>query len=193
MPCISRFVLGVAAVATVAAVAATGCVGSVNHFVDDGDARFEPGLLGTWFDSSSHERVVITRGGALDYAIRYTDDKGETVSLEGVLGRSRGGYVLDVQPGATALGPYEGLVVRLHIAIVLDSLGARVHASILEPDSIDHYLKSHPRAVPHVTVQDGLALTGSSAEVAAFLAEYLQRPGVLAAPSTWTRVPGAER
>ena len=47
MPCISRFVLGVAAVATVAAVAATGCVGSVNHFVDDGDARFEPGLLGT--------------------------------------------------------------------------------------------------------------------------------------------------
>jgi len=164
---------------------AAGCVGSVNPVVTDRAAMFEPRLLGTWTDSGSSERAVITQAGPRAYAIQYTDEQGQTTSLDGMLGRSGGGYILDVQAAAAALGPYKDLVVRLHIPLILDSMLTRVHTSTLQVDSLDGYLRSHPGAVPHVRTHDGLTLTGSSSEVERFFAMYLQRRGVLEKASAW--------
>lgn len=164
-----------------------GCLGSVNPVIPDSAASFEPQLLGTWSDSASRERAVITQTGPRSYGIQYTDEQGQTLSLVGLLGRSRERFILDVQPTAAALGPYKDLVVRLHIPVILDSIGPRIHLAILEPDSLDQYLRTHPRAIAHGRTRDGLVLTADSPELGQFFATYLQRPGALSAPSTWIR------
>jgi len=164
-----------------------GCIGSVNPLIPDSAASFEPELLGTWNDSASRERAVITQTGPRSYGIQYTDDQGQTLSLVGILGRNGERFILDVQPTAEALGAYKDLVVRLHIPVIINSIGPRIHVAILEPDSLDHYLRNHPRAIAHGRTRDGVVLTADSPELGQFLATYLQRPGALAAPSTWIR------
>lgn len=180
-----RYLCGLAAI--VLAMAGAGCIGSVSAVLSDDATRFEPGLLGTWIDSGSKERAVITRRGARGYSIQYTDDQGQVVSFDGVLGRSAGHYFLDVQPIAAALGPYKDLVLRLHIPVMLDSIGTRIHSAMLEPDSLDQYLRRFSSAVPFGRTNDGLALKGSSTDVERFLGTYVQRSGALARPSTWSR------
>lgn len=181
MSSIHALLLGVVTVAT------WGCLGSVNPVVLESAASFEPQLLGTWSDSASRERAVVTQAGPRSYGIQYTDDQGQTVSLVGLLGRNRDRLILDVQPTAQALGPYKDLVVRLHIPVILTWIGPRVHVAILEPDSLDQYLRTHPSAIAHGRTRDGLVLTADSPDLGQFFAAYLQRPGALSAPSTWIR------
>ena len=109
------------------------------------------------------------------------------MSLVGRLGRVRDRFILEVQATADALGAYKDAVVRLYIPVILDSVGPRIHVAILQPDSLDQYLRAHPNAIAHVRTQDGLALTADSPELQQFFAAYLQRPGALQAPSTWMR------
>ena len=164
-----------------------GCIGSVNPIVDDRNAIFEPSLLGTWADSAKRERAVITQDGPRSYAITYTNDEGQAVSLIGRLGRSNARYIFDVQPTSAALGAYDGYVVRLHLPIILDATTGRVGVRVLEPDSITTFLRTHPKVVAHGRTKDGLLLTADSPQLQRFLATYLKRPGVLADPSMWTR------
>ena len=131
-------------------VAACGCLGSVNPIVPEDAAVFEPQLLGTWsggFDPA--EQAVVTQAGPRSYAIEYTDHQGATVSLVGQLGRTGGRLVLDVQATAAALGPYRDLVLRLHVPVMLDSIGPQIQVANLEADSLDRYLRAHPRAIAH--------------------------------------------
>src|SRR5213593_2560873 len=132
------------------AVAVYGCVGSVNVVIPDRATRFESQLLGTWEDSASSEHAVVTQRGLRAYAIDYTDEQGKRLSLLGVLGASRGHLILDLQPAAPGLGAYADLVVRLHIPLILDSIGNSIHVATLERDSLDEYLRRHPRAIAHM-------------------------------------------
>ena len=176
-----------------------GRLGSVNPAIQDSAASFEPQLLGTWSDSASRERAVVTQAGPRSYRIQYTDAEGQTLSLLGLLGRNRERFILDVQPAAEALGPYEDLVVRLHIPLILDSIGPRIHLAIVEPDTLVQYLRTHPRVIAHFPTRgvelsahmgrtpDGVVLTADSPELGQFLATYLQRPGAVSGPVTWIR------
>jgi len=149
---------------------------------------FEPQLLGTWsggFDPA--EQAVVTQAGPRSYAIEYTDHQGATVSLVGQLGRTGGRLVLDVQPTAAALGPYRDLVLRLHIPVLLDSIGPQIQVANLEADSLDRYLRAHPRAIAHGRSGDGHVLTGKSPQLWRFFGAYLRRPGVAEGPTTWRR------
>lgn len=74
----------------IATVAIWGCTGSVHSIIRDSALRFEPNLLGTWADSASRERAVVTQNGPRSYAVRYTDEQGHTVSMVARLGRSEG-------------------------------------------------------------------------------------------------------
>lgn len=170
------------------AVAVYGCVGSVNVVIPDRATRFESQLLGTWEDSASRERAVVTQRGPRAYAIDYADEQGKRLSLLGVLGASRGHLVLDLQPAAPGLGAYADLVVRLHIPLILDSIGNSIHVATLERDSLDEYLRRYPRAIAHMRSADGFVLTANPQALQRFLASYIERPGVLSKPSTWRRL-----
>ena len=163
--------------------ATTACVGAVNSFVPDGAARFAPELLGTWTDSASTERAVITQAGPRQYAIVYTDYRGDTKRYLGLLGRAGARQVLDVQPDA----PSEDDPERLHVAIILDTIGPRIVIAVLERDTLTAYLEANPRAIAHRRTKDSLVLTAGSKELAGFLSAYLRRPGALGDASTWIR------
>lgn len=66
-------------------------------------------------------------------------------------------------------------------------MGQRIHVAVLEGDSLDNYLRSEPRAIAHVGTGDEVVLTADSPVLDRFFGKYLQRPGVLSAPSTWVR------
>ena len=163
------------------------CAGSVSSSVPASATIFDPQLLGTWTDSATNERAVMTQAGPRTYAVQYTDGQGQTLSLIGLLGRAGGHFILDVQPTAPALGAYKDLVVRLHIPLILDTIGGRIHVATLERDSLDHYLRSHPRAVAHSRGRDGFVLTANSLALHQFLMSYIARPRVLSAATTWER------
>ena len=174
-------------VAALIALGLYGCLGATSSFVPDGEAILDPRLLGTWTDSASHERAVITPAGSHSYAILYTDGQGRTVSFIGVLGRGPDNFILDVQPPADALGGYRDYAVRLHIPVVLDGIGPRIRVSVLEPDSLDRYLRDQPRALAHLRIGDQLALTADTPTLWQFVTTYIRRTGALTTPSTWIR------
>ena len=105
----------------------------------------------------------------------------------GWLGRIQGRLLLDVQPTSEAVGAYSDLVVRLHVPLILDSIGQRIQVAALEGDSLDQYLHTAPRAIAHVGTGDGVVLTADSPVLNRFFRKYLERPGVLSVPSTWVR------
>jgi hypothetical protein len=164
-----------------------GCIGSVQPVIEEGNATFDPALLGTWADSASAERAVITADGPRRYAIRYTDDAGQTMLLTGVLGRIDARRVLDVQATSKDLGAYKDVVVRMHFPLVLDAPGPRLHVATLETDSLGRFLERNPRAVAHVGTEGALLLTADTPTLVRFLERYLRRPGSVAAPTTWIR------
>lgn len=124
---VRKLVIGMIAAAT------SGCIGAANPTVAENATIFDPLLLGTWTDSASREHAIVTQSGPRGYAIQYTDDQGHTMALTGHLGRNRDRFILDVQPTAEALGAYKDLVVRLHIPLVLDSIGPRIHVASWSP------------------------------------------------------------
>jgi len=164
-----------------------GCIGSSNPVIPESARTFDPRLVGTWSDSALTKRAVITQTGPLSYGIQYTENQDQPLSLTGLLGRSRRGFILDVQATKAALGPYDDLVVRLHLAMVLDTIGPRIRVAILEPDSLDKYLRTNPGAIAHGRMTDNVMLTADTPELWQFLATYLQRPSALAAPTLWIR------
>ena len=51
------------------AALACGCIGSATPVVDEGGTGYDPRLLGTWGESASVERAVITQRGPRSYSI----------------------------------------------------------------------------------------------------------------------------
>lgn len=175
----------------VAVLGLAGCgVGSVAPIVPEGEAQFDPALLGTWVDEDGTERAVITADGADGYAILYTDDGGESGPFLGRLGDLGAHRVLDVWPDPTGIrgnDAFRDLMLPLHTALFIDSLGDRVGFRMLTPDSLSDYLEREPGAVAHVRLDDILVLTAPTAELRRFLAEFAGRPGTLGSPAVWVR------
>lgn len=163
----------------------TACVSSEQPFVTERGAHFAPELVGTWSNADSRERAVITRAGPAHYTVVYTDDRGETRQFTGRLGRAGRHHILDLE---SAVPPSsDGDAPGAHLAIVLDTIAPRVTIALLEPDSLKAHLARHPRAVATRRSKDELVFTAGTAELAKFLADYLQRPGALSDRSVWTR------
>jgi len=169
----------------------TGCgIASVSPIVPQAAARMDSRLLGTWTDSAGEESAVITEDSSHSYLIVYTDDNGKTGRYGGRLGHIGRYDVLDLSPYDEAAGATDlsrDLVVAVHTAAFIDSIGPVVRFAFLSDDSVKAMLRRDPTAVPHVNSEDRLLLSGSTAEVQRFLARLLQRKGVLAEQNLWRR------
>src|SRR5512140_24711 len=105
---------------TIACAVTTACVSSEHPYVNDDDARVASALLGTWTDSASTERAVVTQDGPRRYGIAYTDDRGETKRFIGRLGRVGARHLLDLEDVASAGEPSAKDSAGAHLAIFLD-------------------------------------------------------------------------
>jgi len=166
-------------------VSLAGCVGSLYSLWTGPDMVSEPGIVGTWTDSTGKGWVDIKATGPAVYRVMMRDDSGRIGMFQGLLGRLDGRLVLDVQPNVTALDvpeTYMGMLQAMHTFVLLDSVGEHPRFRILDTDSLKKYLVAHPAAVRADTFGGGVILEGPPRQLQAFLRVYLQRPGV-ASPS----------
>lgn len=167
-----------------------GCVGSLYTLWSGPDMVMDRRLLGAWRDSSSAEWMEVGAAGPFSYRIVFHGDSGKTGRFVALLGHIGGRLVLDVQPDVTELNKpdvWTGLLQPLHGFIVIDAIDSRPRISNLDPDSLKAYLVAHPGVVRGDTLTAGVVLEAGPPQLRAFLASYLQRPGVLSSPTTFVR------
>ena len=179
-------------IAALCGLALSACVVSVNPVVAPPDATFDERLLGTWQEVGGTDRAVVSRGTARSYALAYTI-KGETLRLEGRLGRLGDRTVLDVWPVPREhdlATEYAGLFLPAHLAVILALDERELAISLFQPDSLHaSLLASRVRPAPApALVERRLVLDGSTSEVRAILAESLVRRGALEKAATYRRV-----
>lgn len=180
-----------AALLTIAATLTTGCVGSLYPVYSPADVAFDPALLGTWADSESGERAVITRHEKDGYVIVLTEENGKSGRFIAHLARVNGRLTLDLIPDKGAIvaySTYTDLLLPLHAFVFLDTIGPRLRITTLSPDSLGEHLKRNPSAVAHLgNDADRQFLTAPTRELQTFLGSYLRRPKVLTDPAVWIR------
>ena len=177
--------------ALVASVAGLGaCVGSLHDLWVGTEVVSEPKLVGTWTDSTGKGWVDISASGPFTYRVRVRDDSGRVGEFQGMAGRIGGRLILDLQPNVTVLpvpATYTGMLAALHAFVLVDSLGEHPQFSLLDTDSLRSFVTAHPAAVRADTFGGGVILEAPARRLQAFLGNYLQRPGVVSAPTTAQR------
>jgi hypothetical protein len=173
-------------------VLSAGCALSTDAVVSEGDAIFDPRLIGAWQDTLGGDRVIVSRAGANGYAIEYTDGAGKVARLEGRLGHLGKRIVLDVWATpreADVVDPYRALLIPGHLLVALDLGADEIHTATLEPDSLTPRLHSGEVPLSYVLDHGRVILNGTTAQLRASLGPYMQRPGALVEPGTWRRTP----
>jgi hypothetical protein len=174
-------------------VLSAGCALSTDAVVSEGDAIFDPRLIGAWQDTSGGERVIVSRAGPKGYAIEYTDGAGKVARLEARLGRLGTRLVLDLwaTPRETdVVDPYRDLLVPGHLLVALEVGDGEIRAASLEPDSLVPRLHTGEVPLSYVLDHGRVILSGTTAQLRASLAAYVQWSGALAEPGVWRRTPG---
>ena len=172
------------------AVMLTGCVVlSTDAIVPADMPTLDPRLLGVWQEVNGTDRAVITRGDSGAYAIEYSSDckAGRFAARLGPLG---GRTVLDMwpTPGEKEIpDPYPGFMIPGHLMLVIELKGDELRVAALQPDSLGKALESGAVKLPFVRPKDQLILNGSTAQLRAALAPYLERHGVLGEPALFRR------
>lgn len=173
------------------ATALAGCVVSSAPVVDEANATFEPGLLGSWEEVDGGDRAVLSRGDGASYVIEITTD-GATGRFIGRLGELGGHRVLDVAPAppeGVLPEPYATLLVRGHILYAIELEGDdELRIAFLEPDVLGASLADGRVELAHDTTSDQLVLHGTTRELRDALGAYLREPGAFSEADTWRRV-----
>ncbi len=175
-------------VALVAGIALGGCVRSVSPVVAEADREFDARLLGNWATSGREKAEVAAKDG--DYAVAYTDGKGNVSHFVARLGRMGRYRVLDVSPVDSDLqgnDAYNALLLPVHTFMIVDSIGSEFRSREVKLDSVEAYLARQPTALAHLRVGDEILLTAPTPELRAFLERFAARPGVLEEQGVWTR------
>lgn len=165
------------------------CVLSIDAVVSEGDAVFDPRLIGTWEAPADTDRVVVTRGQGNSYVFTFTDRPGVVARYTGRLGTLGNRTVLDVWPDEPSLdAPTGELFVPHHLILDVEIADHEVRSALLEVDSIRAAIRSGriPRA--HEVSNNRLVLAGTTKELRAALAQYITRPGVFTTRTVWQRV-----
>ena len=167
-----------------------GCVLSSDTVVSESDAIFDPRLLGTWQDTSSGDRAIVSRTVAKGYAIEYTDRAGKVARLEGRLGRLGTRLVLDLwaTPRETdVVDTYRDWLIPGHLLVALEVGDGEIRAAALEPDSLIPRLHSGDVPLTYLLDHGRVILNGRTAQLRASLGLYMQRSGALVDPGIWRR------
>ena len=174
----------------------SGCVVvySIAPVVPDSASVLDERLLGSWQttnDTGHPESAMLARAES-GYAILYVSDHGDSSRFNGRLGRIGGRWILDLSPGGEAAGMarlWGSFMVPTHLALVLEIREPEVDVATLQGDSVLAGLRAGRLHLAYFELPNGdVVLTGSSAELAAGLEEYLTWPGGLGPFGIWRRI-----
>ncbi len=174
------------------AAALCGCVLSADPVISESDATFDPRLLGAWEEVAGSDRAVISRDSEKTYAIVYTSD-GKVSHLLARLGRLGEHLVLDiwpVVPQADRARLSDALQIPGHLLLTLEFGSDELRVAPLESDPLLAALRSGQVPLDHERSGEQLILHGTTDQLRAALARYLERPGALSKTDRWQRARG---
>ncbi len=174
----------------------TACgAGAVAPFFQDAEAITDARLVGTWRDSADASIKATIRANGPAYDITYVNEEGKTGTFEAHLFRRGPDLLLDVLPAdlpdstTNRIAPeYWSLLIRLHGLLRVQIAPNRLTVGMLASDTLKVWMAAHAGDTPHLISDSTLVLTGSAAQVRAFLTTYARQPHAFATPDVWLRV-----
>ena len=166
------------------ALLGSACVYQVDTAIPDGESRFDPALIGTWVTEADTATISAGRHGA--YRIEYRDDQGDTVRLEGRLGKLGERTILEVTPLLAGDESGDWPVGRLLLVLTINGTEARTQ--LLNAATMRAAVARDPAGLPYIRRGDNVILTAPSAQLMPSLRAFIGRPGALDDPATWKRI-----
>jgi len=167
-----------------------GCVPlSLNPFYSEKDLTFEPALVGLWGDPDDGTLIRIEQTGDSTYWM--TDlEADSTLRFDVHLFKLGGRLCLDLYPKSTGVVNNDLLDVHLirgHSLLRVDRIDSTLVTADLDEKWLTELLSNDTGALPHVITDDQVVLTGTTAELQAFVLKHLGDPDAFNNPSTLTR------
>jgi hypothetical protein len=164
-----------------------GCVvGSLEPLYEEADVVFQPELLGRWTqDDATWEFAKSPRTGTGSYDVTITDQR-DSQAFEGHLVKLGAVMFLDLFPSGTLRD--EAFAVPIHVFSRVRQLTPSPTFEPLDHHWVKTFLLANPRATPHAFGDDNrVTLTGSTAEVKAFVRAHAAEDAVFDDPMVLTR------
>jgi hypothetical protein len=164
------------------ALAAAGCLPtSLNPLYETKDLTFDPALLGTW--GSDEETWTFEKGEDQAYKLTIAPKDGRAAAFEAHLFKLGDASWLDIYPGDEAAKDLNNGYVQVMLCpthAFLKVTGTKPNLTLVNMDLkwLLDFLTKHPKATPHhIVAKEGVVLTGSTAELRAFVREHLKTEG----------------
>jgi|GEM_PF-1353674 len=165
------------ALALLTLIVVAGCVPSVHPIYTDDTTVFEPRLLGYWTNKQGNESWRFSRHEEQAYKLVFVDKDGKTLHFICHLAKVEEQLFLDLFPDEDHI-PEPFIGIPTHMILRVDQIEPTLEFSTLDPHELGKLLELDPKAVKHETLDDGVLLTASPAELQAFVLRYADREGL---------------
>jgi len=170
-----------------------GCVQSVQPFVKESQATYEPGIVGIWSDGQGATADIQGDTAAKSYKATFTDKDGKVGHFNLRLGAIDGQMIVDVAPAELDLDKVSDVymihLLPLHSFLLLDRDGTEFKLRSMNDGWLGAELKDHPDALAHVTQgEDRIVLTASTDELQKFIVANIKTPKAFGEPNELKRV-----
>jgi len=174
-----------------AAAVMLGCVPSLQPFVTEKDAIFEPGLLGTWTKADSKQSATFTKADdGKSYNILATDDDGDPSKLEARLMRLGNDLFLDttikeVDDWKGNFAKFHLLPIHLLTKITLE--GDTLRYATLDFSWAKELRKQKKLSIRHEVQDDMTVLTAPTKELQEFVRKHAAEKDAFQSPTELKR------
>ena len=133
-----------------------GCVPSLHPLYTDKDLTFDSALLGEWVQDDGKGTWAFTKAGEKEYQLVCTDNEGKQGRFQVHLLKIGERLFLDLFPMAPDLKEndfYRLHLLPAHTFMLVKQIQPTLQMAFLDPDWTKEYLKEHPEAIRHETIE----------------------------------------
>jgi hypothetical protein len=173
------------------AVAATlGCyVQSIQPLYTDQTMAFDPALVGTWVSQEDEEFVFTMSDTTRGMYTLLSDEGGATARFEAVLVELGGVAFLDIYPEAPESENtfYIDHLLRVHNMLRVEVDADTLWASDFDAEWLQAMIDKKRTRLSSVPLDGAVLLTGSTAELQAFVTKFARTPEAFSEPAKFVR------
>lgn len=173
-----------------ALAAGMGCyVQSIHPLYTDKTMTFDADLVGTWVSQEDEEYVFTMSDTTRGMYTLLSDESGATARFEAVLVELGGAAFLDIYPDAPESENtfYMDHLLRVHNILRVEMDADTLWASDFDAEWLQTMLDKKRFRLSHVPLDGAILLTGSTAELQAFVAKYARTPAAFSEPAKFIR------
>ncbi len=156
----------------------TACVPALHPYYKPSQLTFDPALTGKWSADNAPDSWEFRKNGAKAYTLIYTDNNGLAGHFDAHLFKLGDLTLLDLFPNKETIGDleapdiYHAHILPTHTLIVIRSVGPTLLMGFMNAKWLDERLAADPDAIPHTRVKDRTILTGTTAQLQAFIQKH---------------------